>query len=60
MCTMVASWSLTQDIAGLSPFTVITIFFVTEIAEFSETFSKNYCKNAVEFMIIFELSLQIH
>ena len=35
---VVASWSLTQEVAGSSPFTVMTNIFVTE---FSETFSKN-------------------
>ena len=38
--TMVASWSLTQEVAGSSPFTVMTNIFVTEFAEFSETFRK--------------------
>ena len=32
---VVASWSLTQEVAGL------TNIFVTEFAEFSETFRKN-------------------
>ena len=27
---LVASWSVTQEVAGLSPFTVITNIFVTE------------------------------
>ena len=34
--TMVASWSLTQEVIGSSPFTVMTNIFVTEFAEFSE------------------------
>ena len=38
---VVASWSLTQEVAGLSPFTVMTNIFVTEFSEFSETFKKN-------------------
>ena len=38
---LVASWSLTQEVAGLSPFTVMRYIFVTEFAEFSETFRKN-------------------
>ena len=38
---VVASWSLTQKVAGLSPFTVMTNTFVTQFAEFSETFRKN-------------------
>ena len=29
----VASWSLTQEVAGLSPFTVMTNIFVTEFSE---------------------------
>ena len=33
---LVASWSLTQEMAGLSPFTVMTNIFVTEFAECSE------------------------
>ena len=35
--TVLASWSLTQEIAGSSPFTVMTNIFVTVFAEFSET-----------------------
>ena len=34
--TVVASWSLTQEVAGSSPFTVMTNNFVTEFAELSE------------------------
>ena len=33
---VVASWSLTQDVAGSSPFTVMTNIFVTEFSEFIE------------------------
>ena len=33
---VVASWSLTQEVAGLSPFTVVTNIFVTEFDELSE------------------------
>ena len=33
---VVASWSLTQDVAGSSPFTVLTNIFVTEFTEFNE------------------------
>ena len=32
--TVVASWSLTQEVAGLGPFTVMANIFVTEFAEF--------------------------
>ena len=31
-----ASWSLMQEVAGSSPFTVMTKIFVTEVNEFSE------------------------
>ena len=34
--TVVASWSLTQEVAGSSPFTVMTNAFGTEFDEFSE------------------------
>ena len=34
--TVIASWSLTQDVAGWSPFTVMTNIFVNEFTEFSE------------------------
>ena len=34
--TVVASWYLTQEVAGSSPFTVMTNSFVIESAEFSE------------------------
>ena len=34
---MVASWSLTQEVVGLSPFTLMAnIFFVTEFVSYSE------------------------
>ena len=33
---VVVSWFLTQQVAGLNPFTVMTNNFVTEFAEFSE------------------------
>ena len=33
---VVASWSLMQEIAGSSPFTVMTNIFVTEFTELSE------------------------
>ena len=38
---VVASWSLTPEVAGLSPFTVMTNIFVTVFTEFSEIFMKN-------------------
>ena len=34
--TVVPFWSLTQEVAGSSAFTVITNIFVAEFAEFSE------------------------
>ena len=34
--TVVASWPLTQEVAGLSPSTVMANIFVTEFAEFIE------------------------
>ena len=33
---VVASWSLTQEISGLIPFTVMTNIFVDEFSEFRE------------------------
>ena len=33
---VVACWSLTQEVAGSSPFTVMANIFVTEKSEFSE------------------------
>ena len=33
---VVASWSLTQYLAGSSPFTVMTNIFVTKFSEFNE------------------------
>ena len=38
---VVASWSLIQEMAGLSPYTVMTNIFVTEFSKFSETLEKN-------------------
>ena len=31
--TVVSAWSLTQEVAGWSPFTVMTNIFVTKFAE---------------------------
>ena len=39
--TVVTSWSLTQEVAGSSPFAVVTNTFATEFAKFSETLKKN-------------------
>ena len=36
--TVVASWSLAQQVAGSNPFTVITNVFVTEFSEYNENF----------------------
>ena len=38
---VVSSWSLTQEVVGSSPFTVLTSILVTKLAEFSERFRKN-------------------
>ena len=38
---LVAFCSLMQEVVGLSPFTVMINIFVTDFAEFSETFRKN-------------------
>ena len=35
--TMIASWSLMQEVAGSSPFAVMANIFVTEFAEFIES-----------------------
>ena len=35
-----ASWSLTQEVACLSPFAVMTNIFVTEFTQFSEHLGK--------------------
>ena len=37
---VVASRSLTQEVAGSSPFTVMINIFVSKVTEFSETFRK--------------------
>ena len=34
--TMVASWSLTQEVAGLNSFTAMTFILVTEFSDFNE------------------------
>ena len=34
--SVVASWFLTQEVAGSNPFTVMTNIFVNELGEFSE------------------------
>ena len=34
--TLVASWSLAKEVAGLSPFIVMTNIFVTKLTEFIE------------------------
>ena len=40
--TVVASWSLSQEVTGSNPFTVMTNIFVTEFTEFRvKTFRKN-------------------
>ena len=39
---VVAFWFLTKEMVSSSPFTVMTNIFVTEFAEFSETFNKKH------------------
>ena len=39
--TVVVPWSLTQELAGSSHFTVMTNIFVTEFSEFNKTFKRN-------------------
>ena len=39
--TVVASWTLTQEVAGWQGFDPFYSFFVTELSEFRETFRKN-------------------
>ena len=38
---VVASWSLTQDVAGSNPLTVIKNILVTECIKFNESFKEN-------------------
>ena len=38
--TVVISWSLTQEVAGSSPFIVMTKIFVTEFSKFSKHLEK--------------------
>ena len=38
--TVAASWSLAQEVAGSSPFTVMTNISVTELSEFSENIER--------------------
>ena len=39
--TVVASWSLTQEVAGSNTFTIMTNILVTEFSEFNESFREN-------------------
>ena len=39
--TVIASWSLIQEVAGLKPFTVKTYILVTEFSEFNENIWEN-------------------
>ena len=41
--TEVPSWSFTQEVAGLSHFSVMANILVTEFAEFGETFKMALC-----------------
>ena len=47
---VVACRSLTQEMASLSPITVMTNIFVTEFSEFSETFRKNSIIRMIVFL----------
>ena len=39
--TGVASWSLTQEMTGSNPFTIMTNILVTEFSEFNESLREN-------------------
>ena len=53
-----ASWPLTQEVAGLSPFTVMTNIFVTE---FTEAFRKNSIELLFDHPVIdSHLFLELH
>ena len=45
---VVASWSLTLEVAGLNPFIVMTNILVTEFSEFKESFRKNNATETVQ------------
>ena len=47
--TVVASWSLTREVAGLSPFTVMINMLVTEFAEFCKMYLPVRFKLGVSF-----------
>ena len=38
---VVASWSLTQEVTGSNPFTVMTNIFVTVLSQFRKVFREN-------------------
>ena len=46
---VVASWSLTQEVAGLSPFTVMTNIFVTEFAVRAQLYSAAVLRVRVQY-----------
>ena len=54
---VVASWSLTQEEAGLSPFN--DIFFVPEFAESSETIRINSNDSILSLYLILDFTLYI-
>ena len=60
---VVASWSLTHEVAGLRHFTVMTNIFVTEFDEFSETFRKNsivLIHSIDHFLVLYISGFNIH
>ena len=55
---MVASWSLSQETAGLNPFTVMTNIFVSEFSEFRENIQGKLNCADVMFKVITEPKAQ--
>ena len=47
--SVVASWSITQEVAGLSPFTVMTNIFVTEFAVRAQFYSAAVLRVRVQY-----------
>ena len=47
--SVVASWSITQEVAGLSPFTVMTNIFVTEFAVRAQLYSAAVLRVRVQY-----------
>ena len=57
---VVASWSLTQEVAGLSPFAVMTNIFVTGFSEFSENILENSNLSTVNARVTAWLTLHVN